>query len=191
MMVDMDNQSGGGSAAMGNLFGSLQRSNAAQLSPYLNVDPSYLQSATPEFILNEDNKRGRMENSFTAIGSSVIIGSTVGGLYGLFDGMRKTADMKGRLRRTQVTNYTLKSGGSVSNSLGTVAVIYSSLYSLISLQHEDDDEIKSIVTGGLTGALYKSSAGLRKCGMAGAFGLGLATLWVMVLKKDERVSNYM
>eukprot|EP00095_Tigriopus_kingsejongensis_P010188 maker-scaffold105_size367834-snap-gene-2.34 protein:Tk10188 transcript:maker-scaffold105_size367834-snap-gene-2.34-mRNA-1 annotation:"mitochondrial import inner membrane translocase subunit tim23" len=172
----MDDGSSGGAygGAGGNLFGSMRRSQASQLSPYLN-----------------DTKRGRMENSFTAIGSSVIIGSTLGGLYGLFDGIRHTQEMTGRLKRTQITNYTLKSAGSVSNSLGSVAVIYSSIYCLLSLQREDDDELKSIVTGGLTGALYKSSAGLRKCGMAGAFGMGLAAIWALVLKKDERVSTYM
>ena len=47
-----------------------------------------------------------------------------------------------------------------------------------------------LATGALTGALYKSSAGLKKCAMGGAFGMGLATLWAFFLKKDERVSNY-
>ena len=86
---------------------------ASQLSPYLNVDPSYLSTQTPEFILNQDQKRGRMENSFTAIGSSVLIGAAAGGAYGLYDGVRQTAreeGMAGKLRRTQITNYTLKSG---------------------------------------------------------------------------------
>ena len=82
------------------------------LSPYLNVDPSYLQTETPEFIFNQEQKRGRMENSFTAIGSSVIIGAGLGGTYGLYDGVRQTAaaQMAGNLRRTQILNHTLKSG---------------------------------------------------------------------------------
>ena len=48
----------------------------------------------------------------------------------------------------------------------------------------------SIVCGGLTGGLYKSTAGIKKCGMGAAFGIGLASLWALVLRKDERVSNY-
>ena len=53
-----------------------------------------------------------MEKSFTAIGSSVLVGGAVGGVYGLYDGVRHTAmsEMKGRLRRTQILNHTLKSG---------------------------------------------------------------------------------
>ena len=45
--------------------------------------------------------------------------------------MRHTANMHGALRRTQVMNYTLKSGGLVSNAFGTVAVSYSLLHCLL------------------------------------------------------------
>ena len=133
-----------------------------------------------------------MEKSFTSIGTAVITGSMLGGAYGFYDGIRQTAQsgMSGKLRRTQIVNYTLKSGGTVSNSLGAIAVIYSSIYVLGSFIREEDDELKSVATGALTGALYKSSAGLKKCGMGGAFGMGLAALWAFFLKKDERVSNY-
>ena len=81
-----------------------------QLSPYLNVNPSYVQ--TPEFIVNQEQKKGRIEQSFAGIGASVISGGAAGGAYGLYDGLRQTADtgMKGASRRTQVMNYTVKSG---------------------------------------------------------------------------------
>ena len=79
---------------------------AAQLSPYLNFDPSYLQvpsldslslsggikiplqTAEPDYLYDTEAKRGRLEKSFTAIGSSVCLGAGVGGAYGLFDGIR-------------------------------------------------------------------------------------------------------
>ena len=138
-----------------------------------------------------------MENSFTAIGSSVLLGGTIGGAYGLYDGIRLTAlsQMKGKLRRTQILNHTLKSGerclvksilpdltirvlgansslvytysypnneekvhvcfillgGSVSNALGSIAVVYSSLYILMSQVYEEDNEAKTCVTGAATG----------------------------------------
>lgn len=174
----------GGPGAVGGGMGNL--------SPYLNIDPSYLQSEAPEFIFNQEQKRGLMEKSFTAIGSSVLVGGAVGGAYGLYDGIRKTAmsEMKGRLRRTQILNHTLKSGGTVSNALGSLAVIYSSIYVLISQFREEDDELKSCLSGAATGALYKSSAGLRKCALGGAFGLGVAALWSFMVKKDKRISDY-
>ena len=106
-----------------------------QLSPYLNIDPSYLQNSTPEYLFDTEAKRGKLEKSFTAIGSSVCIGAGLGGAYGLYDGVRQTAlgTMSGKLRRTQITNYTLKSGSLVSNALGSIAVSYSLMYCLLSL----------------------------------------------------------
>jgi len=182
----------GGLGALGPMGGIGGSGGMGTLSPYLNVDTSYLQSESPEFIFNQEQKRGVMEKSFTAIGSSVLVGGAIGGAYGVYDGIRHTAlaQMKGRLRRTQILNHTLKSGGSVSNSLGSLAVIYSSLYALISLQHEEDDELKSCLSGAATGLLYKSTSGLRKCAMGGAFGLGVAALWAFALKKDKRISDY-
>jgi len=65
-------------------------------------------------------------------------GGGIGGAYGLYDGVRQTAlgTMSGKLRRTQITNYTLKSGALVSNALGSIAVSYSVLYCLLSLGKE-------------------------------------------------------
>jgi len=170
----------------------LPRPQAQQLSPYFNVNPSYVQ--TPEFIVNQDTKKGRIERSFSGIGGSVLAGAAVGGAYGLYDGVRQTAaaGMKGSLRRTQILNYTTKSGASVSNALGSLAVIYSSLHALGSyaLDYEEDDELKCIVTAGITGALYKSSAGAVKSATGAAFGIGLGAVWSFLLKRNETVSYY-
>ena len=162
-------EDGRGAATPGSLFGSYPSfgqggaGGLTGLSPYLNVDPSYLQTQAPEFIRNEvsesqnktpgvqsnfflqnlnnlkfsspprrtfitlsgkgnlirfifslpkETKRGNLENSFTAIGSSVLLGGAIGGAYGLYGGVRLTAlsQMKGKLRRTQILNHTLKSG---------------------------------------------------------------------------------
>ena len=67
---------------------------------------------TPEFIVNQEQKKGRIEQSFAGIGAAVISGGAAGGAYGFYDGLRQTvaAGMKGALKRTQVMNYTMKSG---------------------------------------------------------------------------------
>ena len=46
----------------GSLFGGMGMGGmggASQLSPYLNVDPSYLNSSSPEFIFNQVNLIGK------------------------------------------------------------------------------------------------------------------------------------
>ena len=87
-------------------------SNFKQLSPYLNVDPSLLQTQAPEFIMDQEMTRGKLENSFTAIGTGLFVGAAAGGFYGFFDGIRhaSASNMAGKLRKTAIINHTLKSG---------------------------------------------------------------------------------
>ena len=56
-------------------------------------------------------------------------------------------------------------------------VFFSCFYSLVSQVHEEDDELKSCVSGAVTGALYKSTAGIRKTLAGGAIGLTIAATW--------------
>merc|ERR1719411_2561922 len=161
-----------------------------QLSPYLNVYPSYLNQ--PEYLFDTETKRGKLEKSFTAIGSAVCIGTGIGASYGLFNGIRQTAEMHGALRRTQIMNYTLKSGGLVSNAFGTIAVSYSLLHSLLSNVSvlEDNDEANSMISGTLTGLFFKSTSGVKKCARGGLIGFGLSAVWALGLKKQETVQHY-
>jgi len=195
MMDEQSGRGGGlGGLGLGGYSGSVGGIGGAgamgQLSPYLNIDPSYLSTDAPQFLTNEDQKRGHLEKSFTAIGSSVLIGGAVGGTFGIFDGIRRTMDLTGKTRRIQILNHITKSGGTVSNALGSLSVIYSLSYAIASQFHEpDDDGLKSCASGAFTGALYKSGAGLRRCGAAAAFGLGAAALWSFVLSRQQVQTN--
>lgn len=163
-----------------------------QLSPYLNVDPTLLHQQTPEFLVDQEMERGKLEKSFAAIGTSLGVGAISGATYGLFDGVRQTglAGLTGNLRRTQIINHTIKSGGATANALGSVFFMYSSLYVLMGLVNEDYEDFRSCLSGTVTGLLYKSSAGARKSLMGGAFGLSAAALWTFFIKRDKTVSHY-
>ena len=90
---------------IGGHHSQLPTSGIQTLSPYLNYDPRYLQTAQPEFIFPEgaSKQRGRFELAFSQIGSSVMIGAAIGGAAGLYNGMKHTAlaNQTGKLRRTQ------------------------------------------------------------------------------------------
>lgn len=64
-------------------------------SPYLNFDPQLLpQSSQPEYIFLEgagSKQRGRFELSFTQIGTSCLIGATIGGARGIYSGIKLTS----------------------------------------------------------------------------------------------------
>jgi len=189
-MMENNNNSGlftGGMGGMGT------QSQLQGLSPYLNIDTSYLQSS-PEYIFDQETKRGKLEKSFSAIGTACCIGSGIGASYGLYDGVRQTAlaDLSGKLRRTQILNYTMKGSGSFGNALGSVAVLYSLTHCLISaVGYEEDDELKSLASGAVSGAIFKSTSGLKKCARGSAIGLGLAAIWAFGFKKQESINNYL
>jgi len=64
-------------------------------SPYLNFDPTLLpQSSQPEYIFLEgagSKQRGRFELSFTEIGTSCLIGATLGTIRGVYSGIKMTS----------------------------------------------------------------------------------------------------
>lgn len=73
----------------------------------------------------------------------------------------------------------MKQGSATANTLGTVAVLYSAFGVLLSWARGEDDEVNTIIAGGATGLMYKSTAGLKKCALGGGIGLALSSLWVL------------
>ena len=94
------------------VLGLGSRNSLRELSPYLNIDPSYLQTQTPEYLTNPDIERKSFETYLSGIGTSLFVGAGAGATYGLYDGVRSTAmaGMTGKLRKIQILNHTLKSG---------------------------------------------------------------------------------
>ncbi|XP_023724367.1 mitochondrial import inner membrane translocase subunit Tim23 isoform X3 [Cryptotermes secundus] len=163
--------------------------NLAPLSPYLNFDPVYLPQSQPEFIFPEGaaRQRGRFELAFSQIGVSCMTGAAVGGIGGLYNGLRSTtlAGHTGKLRRTQLLNYVMKQGSATANTLGVLAVMYSGFGVLLSWGRGSDDELNTLTAATATGLLYKSTAGLKKCGIGGAVGLGLASIYCLWTARDR------
>jgi import inner membrane translocase subunit TIM23 len=172
---------------------SVYSSSASKLSPYLSVDP-YAVQQEPEFILPEgaSRTRGRFEYAFGTIGGSVILGAAFGGLSGLYRGVQDTKGQSGKIRRTQLLNYTLKRGSSAGNALGVMALMYSGIGVFLSWVREEDDDLNTIAAATTTGLLYKSTAGLKRCGIGGAVGAALAGTYVLWRKwnKDRSIASY-
>nr|QBH72734.1 hypothetical protein [Brunneria borealis] len=163
--------------------------NLAPLSPYLNFDPVYLPPSQPEFIFPEGaaRQRGRFELAFSQIGGSCMAGAAFGGAVGFYKGLRNTtlAGHTGKLRRTQLLNYVMKQGAATANTLGVIAVMYSGFGVLLSWTRGNDDEINTLAAATATGLLYKSTAGLKKCGVGGGIGFGLAALYCLWSARDR------
>lgn len=72
----------------------------------------------------------------------------------------------------------MKQGSATANTLGAITVIYSAFGVLLQFARGEDDEINTVLAGTATGLLYKSTAGLKRCGIGGAVGLSLSGLYV-------------
>jgi len=195
--MDDPNRRGGGFGGLGGLggfsappsdFGSVPlTSGSGVVSPYLNFDPALLNPANQDsFIFPEgigSRQGGRFELAFSQIGGSVLAGGAVGGTVGLFKGVTETkrADYTGALRRTQILNYVTKRSAATAQMLGVVALMYSALGVLISkCRDSEDDAANTIAASTLTGFLFKSTAGWKKCLRGGAAGAALGGLYVAV-----------
>ncbi|XP_045109698.1 mitochondrial import inner membrane translocase subunit Tim23-like isoform X2 [Portunus trituberculatus] len=167
----------------------------SQLSPYLNFDPSYLQTTQPEFIALEGQpqRRGRFELAFSQIGGSCLLGAGLGGGHGLYRGLMETAASghTGKIRRTQLLNYIMKRGSASANTLGVVAFMYSGLGWLIyHFRGNQEDHVNTVSAATLTGLLYKSTAGVKKCAAGGLVGLGLSLAFVAFSSRDKLRDQY-
>lgn len=162
----------------------------AIMSPYLNFDPAYIgPNSDSQFIFPEgaNRQRGRLELSFSQIGGSVFVGAAVGGLNGLYTGLRETSanQLTGAVRRTQMLNFITKQGASTAQTLGVIALMYSVFGVALSYGRGVDDELNTVTAGTATGLLYKCSAGWKKCLRGGAIGLGLSTAYVLMMNKER------
>lgn len=70
-----------------------------------------------------------------------------------------------------------------------LALIYSLMGTGISWVRGVDDELNTIASGGLSGVLYRSTAGWKSALRGGLYGLGLSSLYVLVTSK-ERLQPY-
>ncbi|XP_031845156.1 translocase of inner mitochondrial membrane 23 [Nomia melanderi] len=159
-----------------------------QLSPYLNFDPSYISQSQAEYIFPNGaaNRRGRFELAFGQIGAGCLIGAGIGGVAGLYRGIKATslAGQTGKLRRVQLLNHVLKSGSTMANTLGIISLLYSGVGVLFSVARGTDDSLNTLLSAMTAGMLFKSTAGFKKCLQGGYVGLGIASIYCLWSKRD-------
>lgn len=162
-------------------------SGIGSISPYMNVDPSYLNLGEPQFIVpsGQARTRGRFEFFFSHIGGSVMAGACYGGLNGLRLSLSETKDLKGKVKFSQMLTLVTKQGASSANVVGVIALMYSLFGLGLSWGRGTEDELNTIGAGTLTGLLYKSSAGVKTMLRGGAIGLGLSTAWCLYNSRDK------
>ncbi|XP_072948341.1 mitochondrial import inner membrane translocase subunit Tim23 [Epargyreus clarus] len=163
----------------------------ANLSPYLNFDPNYIPKMQPEFIYPDDSHMAstarRSNVALPIIGMSFMTGSGIGGMAGLYKGLRATtlAGQVGKVRRTQVVNYIMKQGTTTGCTLGIIASFYTCIALGVTWVRDQEDTANTFIAAATTGLIYKSTAGLRSMGLGAATGLILAGVYTLATDNDN------
>ncbi|KAF9045708.1 Tim17-domain-containing protein [Hymenopellis radicata] len=149
-----------------------------------------------DYLLLEDDKttdvpgagtplpsRGWSDDLCYGTGTMYLGGLALGGFWGLREGAaRPLAVSNSRLRINSILNSVTRRGTFIGNSAGVLALVYNGVNSSIDSARGKHDILGSMGAGGITGALYKSTAGIKPALTAAIFMSGCAGVWSYVKK---------
>ncbi|KAL5612770.1 hypothetical protein BROUX41_004145 [Berkeleyomyces rouxiae] len=126
--------------------------------------------------------RGFTDDLCYGTGITYLGALTLGGAWGLQEGLRRSEGQPPKLRLNSVLNAVTKRGPFLGNSAGVIAIIYNCFNGLIGATRGKHDSANSIVAGFLSGALFRSTKGIKPMLVAGGVVSGFATAWVIAKK---------
>ncbi|KAG0290873.1 Mitochondrial import inner membrane translocase subunit tim23 [Linnemannia gamsii] len=121
--------------------------------------------------------RGWSDDLTYGTGLTYITGLTMGGAYGFYEGLRSSPSPAFKIRLNTVLNGMTRRGPFIGNSAGILALMYNAVNGGIGRARGHYDPLNSVLAGGLTGAIFKSTAGLRAAGSAGGVCAVAAGIW--------------
>ncbi|KAJ4304352.1 Mitochondrial import inner membrane translocase subunit tim23 [Collariella sp. IMI 366227] len=124
--------------------------------------------------------RGFTDDLCYGTGTTYLAGLTIGGAWGLQEGLRKSAGEPPKLRLNSVLNSVTRRGPFLGNSAGVVAICYNGINSYIGYVRGKNDAANSILAGALSGMLFKSTRGLRPMLISGGIVASVAGVWAVV-----------
>ncbi|KAI1169981.1 Tim17/Tim22/Tim23/Pmp24 family-domain-containing protein [Nemania sp. FL0916] len=180
----------------------LNPQDAQGVSSFLNssafADPSQLHPLagldkdTLEYLSLEESALTDLPGAHTAIpsrgfsddlcygtGITYLTALSIGGAWGLQEGLRKSVGQPPKLRLNSVLNSITRRGPFLGNSAGVVAITYNCINSLIGYVRGKHDAANTIVAGGLSGMIFKSTRGVRQMMISGGVVASVAAAWAL------------
>jgi import inner membrane translocase subunit TIM23 len=148
-----------------------------QTLDYLSLEDSALsdlpgsQSALPS--------RGWSDDLCYGTGVTYLTALTVGGAWGLQEGLRRSAAQPPKLRLNSVLNAVTRRGPFLGNSAGVIAMVYNGINSYIGYMRGKHDSTNSIAAGALSGMVFKSTRGIRPMMISGGIVASVAGAWAV------------
>lgn len=144
---------------------------------YLSLEDSALsdlpggQSAIPS--------RGFSDDLCYGTGITYLTALSIGGAWGLQEGLRRSAGQPPKLRLNSVLNAVTRRGPFLGNSAGVVAITYNCFNSGIGYVRGKHDAGNTILAGLLSGMLFKSTRGVRPMLISGGIVGSIAGAWAV------------
>lgn len=149
-----------------------------QTLDYISLEDSALsdlpgsQSALPS--------RGWSDDLCYGTGVTYLTALTVGGAWGLQEGLRRSDGQPPKLRLNSVLNAVTRRGPFLGNSAGVIALVYNGFNSFIGHMRGKHDSANSVMAGALSGMIFKSTRGVRPMMISGGIVASVAGAWAVI-----------
>ncbi|UZJ51339.1 hypothetical protein CBS101457_000659 [Exobasidium rhododendri] len=130
--------------------------------------------------------RGWSDDLCYGTGTTYLSGLAIGGMLGARDGLMRPLGVQSptaRLRLNAVLNQVTRRGSFFGNSAGVIALIYNIADASIDAARGKHDMAGSIAAGGISGALFKATAGVRPMAISSGIMMALAATWTTAKKQ--------
>ena len=141
----------------------------------VDAQPSQLEGARTALP-----SRGWSDDLCYGTGTTYLSGLALGGLLGAREGLARPLGVDQttfRLRLNAVLNQVTRRGSFFGNSAGVIALIYNLVDAAIDGVRGKHDIYGAMSAGALSGALFKSTAGLRPMAISSAIMVAAAATW--------------
>ncbi|KAH8169706.1 tim17/Tim22/Tim23/Pmp24 family protein [Sarocladium implicatum] len=131
--------------------------------------------------------RGFTDDLCYGTGITYLSALSLGGAWGLQEGLRRSAGQAPKLRLNSVLNAVTRRGPFLGNSAGVVAITYNCINSGIGYVRGKHDAANTVAAGGLSGMVFKSTRGLRPMMISGGIVASVAGAWAVSLPYHEAI----
>lgn len=124
--------------------------------------------------------RGWSDDLCYGTGTTYLAALSLGGVWGLSEGLRRTpVTAPPKIRLNSVLNSVTRRGPFLGNSAGVVALVYNGMNSFLGYSRGKHDAANSILAGGLSGMVFKSTRGLKPMMISGGIVASIAGTWAV------------
>lgn len=144
---------------------------------YLDLDDEKLNTIEGSYGLIPS--RGWTDDLCYGTGAVYLTGLGVGGLYGFFEGLRNIPgnNPSGKLQLNTVLNHITRRGPFLGNSAGVLVLTYNLINSSLDSLRGKHDAAGTICAGALSGALFRSTKGVKSILYASSLMAVMASAW--------------